>query len=190
MAGNIIWKPIEGYENLYLISNYGDVKSLGRKCASKNNSVQTKPIVLLNQELTIFGYKRVTLFDINGEPKKFAVHRLVAKAFLPNVKGKEEVNHINENKIDNYVGNLEWVTSLENCNHGSRNERISATKLKNGNYNSKPVEMLTLKGENIRTFNSSEEAQSEVGINATNISRVCRGIRNTAGGYKWRYFHG
>lgn len=184
-----IWKPIKGYENLYLISNQGQVKSLGRICTSKNGSTQRKRVRLLKGDITIHGYKRVTLFDENGITKKYAVHGLVAQAFIPNPKNKEEVNHINENKTDNRVSNLEWVTSSENCNYGTRNERISATHIRKGNYQAKPVIMFTLDGKELDYFNSSEEVQRKLGIGATNVSRVCRGIRNTAGGYKWRYAH-
>ncbi len=189
MNEKTIWKPIAGYEKLYLVSNRGDVKSLGRECPSKSGSVQTKPPLILKSELSIHGYKRVTLFDGEGVTKKFAVHRLVAQAFIPNPYKKSEVNHINEIKTDNRVNNLEWVTPKENCNHGNRNKRISSTKLNKRSYNSKPVLMLTLDGEKIRSFNSAEEVQRELNITAINVSRVCRGIRRTAGGYLWRYLH-
>ena len=73
-----------------------------------------------------FGYLQVFLYK-NGRSKRFTVHQLVASYFLPDQMGKE-INHINEDKLDNRVENLEYITHKENCNYGSRNSRM-ATKL-------------------------------------------------------------
>ena len=69
------------------------------------------------------GYERVNLKK-DGIEKTMQVHRLVALAFLPNPQNKPEVNHIDENKENNNVDNLEWVTSKENANYGTRNDKI------------------------------------------------------------------
>lgn len=96
------WRPVSGFDK-YRISNYGRVKSFW-----KNK--------ILKPANTIWGYLRVDLSD--GKNIQHAViHRLVAKAFIPNPDGKPQVNHIDGCKLNNYVGNLEWSTSLENNQH-------------------------------------------------------------------------
>ena len=120
------WKGVRGYEELYEVSNLGRIRSLDRTCNSKNGSRQTKRSRILVQEITIHGYCRVRLFDKTGKGKHYAVHRLVLEAFVG--KSDLHINHINEIKTDNRLVNLEYCTPKQNCNHGSRNERISKTK--------------------------------------------------------------
>jgi len=94
-----IWKDIAGYENEYAISNYG-------KVFSKRSNINLKP-----QKMTS-GY----LFNIlyNKNKKVFSLHRLVAKSFISNSFNKPQVNHIDGNRKNNFVGNLEWVNQSEN----------------------------------------------------------------------------
>lgn len=121
-----IWKPICGYETLYEISNLGNVKSLSRIYFSgRNNS--TKKVIgsyIMKPRYTKVGYCRVVLTK-NGVSKDKYIHRLVAETFLPNSDNLTDVNHINENKHDNRVENLEWGSHVDNCNYGTRNERLS-----------------------------------------------------------------
>lgn len=109
------YKDIEGYEDLYQISNYGNVKSLPKKWKAGNGSNQHH-----NGKLLVFsidkGYARVFLFK-NENKKRFSVHILVAKHFIPNPENKPEVNHKDGIKINNFVNNLEWNTSKENIKH-------------------------------------------------------------------------
>jgi len=97
---NEIWKSIKGYENLYWISSFGNVRSVRK---------------YLKHEVRR-GYHRVDLCK-NGKTKKWFVHRLVAFAFIPNPKLKPFINHIDGNKSNNKIPNLEWVTNLENIRH-------------------------------------------------------------------------
>lgn len=120
------WKDIQGYEGLYQVSDLGRIRSLGRIANAKNGSKQTKKSRILVQEITIHGYCRVRLFDCDGKAKHYAVHRLVLSAF--NGASDLPVNHINEIKTDNRLANLEYCTAKENCNHGTRNERISKAR--------------------------------------------------------------
>jgi hypothetical protein len=99
------WKDIVGYENLYQISNYGRIKSLLWKVE--------KFLALINHTN---GYKQVNLSK-DGNIKKGYVHRLVAEAFIPNPENKPEINHIDGDKSNNNVSNLEWVTRKENVKH-------------------------------------------------------------------------
>lgn len=111
-----IWKNIEGYEGCYQVSNLGRVKSLGRKRRATTRRghefyIDTPERILTNIEVR--GYERVTLCK-KGKNKYHKIHRLVIGAFTPNIDGKSYVNHIDENKLNNNVTNLEWVTSSEN----------------------------------------------------------------------------
>lgn len=133
-----IWKDIFGYEGLYQISNYGNVKALAR---NRNNQYSNKEIILKQSE-DGKGYLQVIL-NKQGKRKGFKVHKLVANAFLEKKDFKSfidedrtkvdfnklEVNHKNEfEKHDNSVKNLEWCTRLYNCNYGTRNQRVNSWK--------------------------------------------------------------
>jgi len=115
-VGEEIWKPIKGYEGKYEISNKGRVKSLKRatKVGIKNvDSIQRKEKILTPLKLTK-GYLGVMLYDNTGKPKCQKIHRLVALHFIPQ---KNQVNHIDGNKENNSVENLEWCNQTENMQH-------------------------------------------------------------------------
>lgn len=174
-----IWKPIEGYEGLYEVSNLGRVRSLPR--------ATTKGKVL-KPRLTKFGYARVNLWR-NGKSRLFLVHRLVAAAFISNPENKPQVNHIDENKANNCADNLEWCTNLENHNHGTINQRISATQTNDPNK-SKPVAMFSKCGDLLGIFPSMSEAERKTGICPQCISCCCNGKYKSAGGYIWKFYGG
>lgn len=104
---NEIWKDIKGYEGLYQISNFGRVKSLKRMINKRRcEEIIKKP------SLGGKGYYRLPLCK-NGINKYYFIHRLVADAFIPNPENKPTVDHIDRNKINNYVNNLRWATYKE-----------------------------------------------------------------------------
>ena len=109
------WKDIEEYEGMYQVSNYGNVKSLARQ-RRNSKGVYMQKEKLLSLTNTSTGYKKVELVK-NGKKKSYKVHRLVAMAFIDNPENKPQVNHIDGNKTNNHVDNLEWVTSSENSIH-------------------------------------------------------------------------
>ncbi len=117
MAEIEIWKNISDYEGLYQISNFGRVKSLPRTRIGNGTPYLTKTKILKNSIGAKGGYYRVHLCKENTKNKMFYVHRLVATAFIPRIKGKDFVNHKNGIKTDNFVGNLEWTTQEENLKH-------------------------------------------------------------------------
>jgi hypothetical protein len=105
-----IWKDIEGYEGLYQVSNLGRIKSLPKMVSG--NHYRGERIIGSSSGF----YNRVCLYK-NNKAKSIRIHRLVAKAFIPNLENKPEINHVNGNRLDNRVENLEWATPKENMRH-------------------------------------------------------------------------
>lgn len=129
-----IWKDIKHYEGIYQVSNKGNIMFLGKKAPIRNQYGATGFRTVPSKQLKPSGnrYLKVALYK-NGVKTYYSVHRLVAEAFLPNPEGKPQVNHIDENKLNNNVENLEWCTSRYNCNYGNRNSKIpNRTTFKKG----------------------------------------------------------
>ena len=117
-----IWKDIQGYEGLYQVSNYGRVKSLERKVKSKGGFRKVSERIL-KPMVTSYGYRAVSFYNPNN--KKYKIHRLVVQAFLNNPNNYEQVNHIDGDKTNNHVDNLEW------CSHEMNMQHAHKTGLKN-----------------------------------------------------------
>ena len=170
-----IWVDIEGFEGLYQISNLGEVKSLITN-------------IILKPSLKYNGYQQVTLYK-DHEMKYCLIHRLVANAFLNNYENYPQVNHIDENKANNCVWNLEWCSAKYNTNYGTGMTRqLNKRRGKFTLGNNKRA----LKCRCIETgveYNCIKEASIQTGINEGNISRCCKGTRKTAGGYHWEYLN-
>lgn len=113
------WKLIEGFDGIYSVSNYGEVR---------NNKTGRLMKPIKNEK----GYLRVGLTN-NGKLKCMRVHRLVAQAFIPNPDNKPEVNHIDFNKENNCVSNLEWVTNQENTQYSVCNRKFPGQRKKRNN---------------------------------------------------------
>jgi len=110
------WKKIKGYEGLYEVSIYGNVKSF-------HKSAEGKIMCLSTQRNSHTNYKALILVDKEGNKKSFRVHRLVAEAFVTNSENKRFVNHIDNNGENNNVSNLEWCTQSENIQHSQNQNR-------------------------------------------------------------------
>jgi len=181
---NEIWKDIEGYECLYQVSNLGRVRSLGRDLMRKSRYGTMAPYHIAGRVLKPLhsqgDYCYVHLFDKDGTSTNHKVHRLVAKAFVSNPDNLNEVNHVDEDKDNNRADNLEWCKHVDNCNHGTRNERSA---VKRGIQ----VEQLTLDGHHVAFYQSACEASRQTGIARKGINDCCRRHIKTAGGYLWRY---
>ena len=126
-----IWRPVVGYEGLYEVSSLGRVRSLDRYVKSKSYRLHKGKILSPAKDTT--GYLKVVL-SCNGKSKTIKVHRLVAIAFLYNPDNLPEVNHLDEDKTNNRVDNLEFCNRKYNCNYGSRNIRRRETLIKNGSW--------------------------------------------------------
>ena len=174
-----IWKDIENYEGLYQISNWGRVKSLPKSWLKYDGGILHQKELILKPRPTTVGYLRVCLRKDNHS-KDFYIHRLVGLAFLPNPHNYSEINHIDENKTNNNVDNLEWCSRCQNNNWGSHN--ISGAK-KRG----KPVMQYDTNGNLISVYESGKKASREVGVDSSLIRECCKGTYKQAGGYIWKY---
>lgn len=188
-----VWKPIKGYVGLYEVSNYGRVKSLNF------NHTKGKEMIMKTYHESN-AYLQIKLY-VDGKPKTFLIHRLVAEAFLPNPNNLLEVNHKDCCKTNNYIhinedgsvdpekSNLEWCDRKYNVNYGDRTKTV-AKKLTNGIL-SKPVLQFSLSGDYINEYPSAMEAHRQTDIHHANICECCNGKRKTAGTngirYIWKY---
>ena len=181
-----IWKDIKEYEGLYQVSNLGRVKSL-----KKYHGKSLRKGAIIKQYLTRQNYCKVILSKdkIN---KNVEVQRLVADAFLNKEDfkcyptearnlisiDKLEVNHIDENKSNNKVENLEWCSRKYNANYGERGKKASKSL-------SKKILQYDLNNNFIKEWESIKQAKEELKIHR--ICDVCKKRRKTAGGYVWKY---
>ena len=166
------WKAIAGYDGLYEVSDLGRVKSL--------NYNHTGTEKILKPWKNTNGYLQVGIRKY-GQRKFLLVHRLVAEAFIPNSQGLDTVNHKDEDKTNNTVSNLEWMSMKDNINYGTHNKRVAESL-------SKKVQMFDKStGELLATFPSTNEAERVAGIYHGHISGCCNGKRKSAGGYVWKY---
>lgn len=173
-----IWKDIYGFPN-YQVSNLGRIKNKKGKTLSQANVTN--------------GYLIVNLCK-NGKSSNKFVHRLVAMAFISNVENKPTVNHIDGNKHNNRVENLEWCTNKEQTAHAlkiglidNKNRDWSKFAKAGQDANSKIVYQYDLNDDFINKYKSISEASRQTNTNHSNIIMCCKGQRKTAGGYKWRY---
>ena len=178
-----IWKPIKGFEDSYMISNKGRVKSLDRIGYQKNrygglSKYQYKgKIIRLNQRPN--GYIIVDL-HLNGNVKRCLVHRLVTEAFIENPEHKNYINHKDCILHHNNVENLEWCTQSENIKYAYDIGRKKAP-------HQKKVGQYDMNNNLIKIWNCLADACRELNLFESNIAKVCQGKRSHTGGYKWKY---
>ena len=163
-----MWKKFiyEGQETDYSVSTEGEVRKDTTNYILSQSSQQD--------------YKFVGLI-INGKQKRMRVHRMVALTFIDNPDNKPYVNHINGNRSDNNVENLEWVTPSENTQHA-----VNTGLFKSGR--ARAVVQYNLNGEQMATFESASEAARQTGGSQSKITMCCRRQRDSANDYQWRYY--
>ena len=168
-----IWKAVKGYEGLYEVSNIGTVRSVDRMVKHSKGGFRLYKGSILTPTLNADGYETVHLskFNVSGTKR---VNRLVAEAFIPNPNNLPTVNHKDENKLNNSVENLEWMSVSDNVKYSV----------------CKPINQMNINGEFIRTWKSASEVNKELNFNTSNILRCCKGLRKSAHGYKWCYVDG
>ena len=177
------WRDVVGYEGMYIVSNLGNVMSIPRKVKG-HNCEYVVPGFRLKKKTDKKGYIRVYLSK-NNVDKYVPVHRIVAMAFLPNVENKPQVNHIDGNKENNSVENLEWCTNGENQKHAYAH-KLNHRSDNSGRAKIPVVCIDPLTGKPIEVYESYHDAQEKTGISYQNIVKVIRGERQLAGGYKWK----
>ena len=176
-----VWKDIEGYEGLYQVSNLGLVRSLDH---IEENLWKGKPYKRMHLGRTlkpikqVTGYYSVTLHKC-GEQQTTRLHRLVAKAFVPNPDNLPEVNHKDENKANNRADNLEWCDGVYNTNYGTGKYRKTAKRMRK-------VEQLTADGQHIAYFDAVRIASRATGCSVGHIQESIKKGWLTHG-YRWRY---
>ena len=159
------WREVKEYSN-YEVNQLGEIRHKKRQKILKprdNNG----------------GYQYVN-FKINGKNTNFAVHRIVANAFIPNPNGYTEVNHKDYNKKNNCVDNLEWVSSSQNKQH-------SYLKQENKKSRGKAVNQYTKEGIFLKTFDSVSDAAKELGCCVAAISNCCLERTKTSQGFRWSF---
>ena len=174
------WRDVIGYEGLYQVSNHARIRSVERIVKHSKGgdkllrSKEKKPFHTSN------GRMRVELSK-NGVNKKHSLHVIVAKAFVPNPKNLEEVNHKDENPKNNCPENLEWCTHLYNMNYGTRTQRASESRFKSvGMYHPKENVLM-------RVFVSMKEAAEFLNVSNSCITISCKKEKRLIKGYKFKF---
>ena len=156
------WKSLSDYNGLIEVSDLGKVRKVQGKAA------------MLKPRLDKGGYLYVHIrISKLGIDRMVKIHRLVAKAFIPNPDNLPMVNHKDENKTNNCVSNLEWCTNKYNLSYGTARQRIFETIERNGGYKVRPIIQKDSEGNIIREWNSATEAAKELKIDCSRILAAC-----------------
>lgn len=184
MQINEEWKDIDEYKGVYQVSTFGNIRRVNRWAGNQCKSVYVEDIKEVTPYIDDKGYIRVCL-SYKNKAKHFRVHRLVARAFIPNPSGLLQINHKDEDKTNNHVDNLEWCTAVYNSNYGTRTKRISEKNLAFGAKRS--INQYSKDGMFIREWQSLTEAANVLGLHVSKISSCCHNRNKTCGGYIWKF---
>ena len=174
-----IWKDVFGYEGTYQVSNLGNIKTFNWKNTGKER--------VMRPAVDGSGYLR-TMLAKDGVNKTVKIHRLIAETFIDNPENKAEVNHIDGNKTNNRVDNLEWSTRAENINHAIKNGLFAGCLKaieKSNTKLMKPIIAIDIHTGQSIYFKSIRDA--ERALNTKHINKVIRGERKQANGYTFKY---
>lgn len=171
------WKDIKGYEGLYQVSNCGRIKSLNYNHTNKEK--------IRKKDISNKGYECILLCK-NASKKKKLIHRIVAETFIPNPENKPQVNHIDGNKKNNNVKNLEWVTNGENEKHAYENN-MKFKHYGKDNGMSKPILKYDLNWNFIEEYDSIKQASKENNIGVSTIVYCLKGKTKKPTKYYFKY---
>lgn len=185
-----IWKDVVGYEDLYQVSNLGNIKSKER-IVKNGNRIFFKKEKILTPFLQKTGYLTITLLKDN-KIKSHYIHRLVAIAFIKNDLDLEQVNHKDGNKENNNVNNLEWCSRSENIKHaikiGLFSKDVVLNKINKMNKKKRKSILQIKNNVIINEFESPTVAGKQFSkLAGNNISACARGILKSAYGFQWKY---
>jgi hypothetical protein len=180
------WANINGYNNLYWVSDKGCVIKVSHLCLGNGGVDYFKAEKILTQFTTKKGYKVVYLCEKNTK-KKHSVHRLVGEYFISNTENKPQINHINGITDDNRVENLEWCTAKENVNHSYKVLNKQHNCIGMFNKGGKKVAMYDLQGNFIQFFESTMDVQRKMNIPNSRVSSNCLGKSKTTHNFIFKY---
>lgn len=169
---SIEWRDVPDYEDRYRVNNLGQIQN-------------KKTGLYLKYSTNSGGYSVVYLYGECHKRKGFKVHRIVCTAFKGNPENLPQVNHINMNKKDNRIDNLEWCTQSYNIKHSFVNGGREHNKKMLLMATHKEVLCKDMEGNVIKKYFSLSEASRETGCNISNISACCHGKIKSLGGYRW-----
>lgn len=184
-----IWRPfpIKEFESFYEVSNYSRVRNIQRLYQTGYKLGWR----MLKQKIILASGSRYLKYNLqaNGHKKTFSAHRLGALAWVENPRNLPQVNHIDGNKLNNYVGNLEWCTGDYNMAHAAKNGLIIIGKNHNTHISNKPKAVIqcSLSGNIITRFNSTKEAARTLNMHPSLISKCAKGIVGAAYNFKFKY---
>ena len=167
----IVWKYIEGYGNTYQVNNIGQIRNRSK---------------ILKQSINQYGYYQVSLYK-NGKKKTELVHRLVGITFIPNPDNKLTINHIDGNKLNNNLNNLEWATMKEQIHHCVKvlgHKRTISDKCRQEQIRLHQRRVRRSDGEIFESIKIASDGNESL---RRRINDCCKGRRITAGGFGWEY---
>lgn len=183
-----IWKDIDGYEGVYMISNHGRIRSMRRIATSISPTLGIRNRTVYDRILKQGNTRRYKSIKIthNGVKDFFLIHRLVGIAFVSNPNNLNEIDYIDGNTENNYFENIRWVTHRDNMRNEITRNKIKQTSLISKAHTRVPVLQFDLSGNLIAEYESNKNAAKLTGVRASSIYAARVGTYKTAGGYIWK----